>query len=143
MATDVVSSGNPIASTRAQRVTNVSSALSDMSALPPPPAPPNVPQISRLQEEILTTRERLRMHQEEAQCASCHRKIDPIGLGLENFNAAGKWRTTDSFQARDKRGRGVGKKKTWDIEPSGAIYNGPSFADYFELIHCRFQMWVF
>ncbi|MDA7977023.1 MAG: DUF1592 domain-containing protein, partial [Pirellulales bacterium] len=100
---------------------------------PPPPAPPNVPQISRLQGEILTTRERLRMHQEEAQCASCHRKIDPIGLGLENFNAAGKWRTTDSFQALDKRGRGVGKKKTWDIDPSGAIYNGPSFADYFEL----------
>ena len=100
---------------------------------PPPPAPPNVPQISRLQGEILTTRERLRMHQEEAQCASCHRKIDPIGLGLENFNAAGKWRTTDSFQARDKRGRGVGKKKTWDIDPSGAIYNGPSFANYFEL----------
>jgi hypothetical protein len=100
---------------------------------PPPPAPPNVPQISRLQGEILTTRERLRMHQEKAQCASCHRKIDPIGLGLENFNAAGKWRTTDSFQARDKRGRGVGKKKTWDIDPSGAIYNGPSFADYFEL----------
>jgi len=100
---------------------------------PPPPAPPNVPQISRLQGEILTTRERLRMHQEEAQCASCHRKIDPIGLGLENFNAAGKWRTTDSFQARDKRGRGIGKKKTWDIDPSGAIYNGPSFADYFEL----------
>jgi len=100
---------------------------------PPPPAPPNVPQISRLQGEILTTRERLRVHQEEAQCASCHRKIDPIGLGLENFNAAGKWRTTDSYQARDARGRGVGKKKTWDVDPSGAIYNGPSFADYFEL----------
>ena len=100
---------------------------------PPPPAPPNVPQISRLQGEILTTRERLRVHQEEAQCASCHRKIDPIGLGLENFNAAGKWRTTDSYQARDKRGRGVGKKKTWDVDSSGAIYNGPSFADYFEL----------
>ena len=100
---------------------------------PPPPAPPNVPQISRLQGEILTTRERLRVHQEEAQCASCHRKIDPIGLGLENFNAAGKWRTTDSYQARDARGRGVGKKKTWDVDPSGAIHKGPSFADYFEL----------
>ena len=100
---------------------------------PPPPAPPNVPQISRLQGEILTTRERLRVHQEESQCASCHRKIDPIGLGLENFNAAGKWRTTDSYQARDARGRGVGKKKTWDVDPSGAIHKGPSFADYFEL----------
>ena len=54
---------------------------------PPPPAPANVPQISRLQSKLLTTSERLRAHQEEAQCASCHRKIDPVGLALENFNA--------------------------------------------------------
>mgnify|MGYP000303455257 CR=1 FL=1 len=100
---------------------------------PPPPAPANVPQLSRLADEPLTKRQKLAVHVEEAQCASCHRKIDPIGLGLENFNAAGKWRTTDSYQARDARGRGVGKKKTWDVDPSGAIYNGPSFADYFEL----------
>jgi hypothetical protein len=32
---------------------------------------------------------------EEARCAQCHRKIDPIGFGLENFNAAGKWREVD------------------------------------------------
>ena len=55
---------------------------------PPPPAPPNVPQISRLADKPLTTRERLAAHMEEAQCASCHRKIDPIGFGLENFDAA-------------------------------------------------------
>ena len=100
---------------------------------PPPPAPPNVPQISRLEGQILTTRERVLAHQEEAQCASCHRKIDPIGFGLENFNAAGKWRTEDSYQARDKRGRRVGKRKTWAIDPSGAFHNGPAFNDYFEL----------
>ena len=100
---------------------------------PPPPAPPNVPQISRLEGQILTTRERLLAHQEEAQCASCHRKIDPIGFGLENFNAAGKWRTEDSYQARDGRGRGVGKRKTWTIDASGAFHKGPGFNDYHEL----------
>ncbi len=63
---------------------------------------------------------------EEAQCASCHRKIDPIGFGLENFNAAGKWRTQESD--------GVGKRqKVWDIDASGAFYKGPAFGDYYEL----------
>ncbi len=100
---------------------------------PPPPAPPNVPQISRLEGKILTTRERLLAHQEEAQCASCHRKIDPIGFGLENFNAAGKWRTEDSYQLKNKRGRGIGKRKTWTIDASGALHKGPAFNDYHEL----------
>ena len=100
---------------------------------PPPPAPPNVPQISRLTDQILTTRERLLAHQEEAQCASCHRKIDPIGFGLENFNAAGKWRTEDSYQMKDGRGRGVGDRKTWTIDASGAFHKGPAFNDYQEL----------
>jgi hypothetical protein len=93
---------------------------------PPPPAPPNVPQISRLKDQVLTTRERLFAHQEEAQCASCHRKIDPIGFGLENFNAAGKWRTENS----DGAGK---KKKTWTIDASGVFHNGPAFANYSEL----------
>ena len=93
---------------------------------PPPPAPPNVPQISRLKDQVLTTRERLLAHQEEAQCASCHRKIDPIGFGMENFNATGKWRTEDSD--------GAGKsKKTWAIDASGAFHKGPAFSDFLEL----------
>jgi hypothetical protein len=81
----------------------------------------------------LTTRERLLAHQEEAQCASCHRKIDPIGFGLENFNAAGKWRTEDSYQVRDGRAKGVGKRKTWTIDASGAFHKGSAFNDYQEL----------
>lgn len=104
---------------------------------PPPPAPPNVPQLSRLEDEVLTTRERLAAHMEEAQCASCHRKIDPIGFGLENFDAAGKWRTTDSYATAKKRTADnkkiKAKKKTWDIDPSGKLHNGPAFDDYFEL----------
>ena len=89
---------------------------------PPPPAPPNVPQLSRLTDESLTTRQKLAAHMEEAQCASCHRKIDPIGFGLENFDAAGKWRT------EERHGKTV-----HEIDPAGAFHNGPNFSDYFEL----------
>ncbi len=94
---------------------------------PPPPAPPNVPQLTRLEGQLLTTRERLSAHQEDPQCASCHRKIDPIGFGLENFDAVGQWRTQDGYEKE-----GVGKK-TWEIEPAGAFHNGPAFANYLEL----------
>ena len=89
---------------------------------PPPPAPPNVPQLSRLNDEALTTRQKLAAHMEEAQCASCHRKIDPIGFGLENFDAAGKWRTEE--------GHG---KNVHPIDSADQFHNGPRFNNYFEL----------
>lgn len=101
---------------------------------PPPPAPANVPAITRLAGQVLTTRERLLVHQEDPQCASCHRKIDPIGFGLENFDAAGQWRTEDSYTAIDAAGKPDPKsKKTWTIDPAAALSKGPAFQDYFAL----------
>jgi hypothetical protein len=101
---------------------------------PPPPAPANVPQITRLAGKVLTTRERLAAHQEDAQCASCHRKIDPIGFGLENFDAVGQWRTEDTYQVMDETGKPVkDASKTWQIEVNGTLHKGPSFQDYFQL----------
>jgi hypothetical protein len=74
------------------------------------------------------------MHQEDAQCASCHRKIDPIGFGLENFDAVGQWRTEDTYQVMDDKGKPVkGASKTWQIETHSAFHNGPAFKDFFEL----------
>ncbi|RFC44920.1 MAG: Protein of unknown function DUF1592/DUF1588/DUF1587/ DUF1585/DUF1595/Planctomycete cytochrome C [Verrucomicrobia bacterium] len=101
--------------------------LRKMLFTPPPPAPPNVPQITRLEGQLLTSRERLSSHQEDPQCASCHRKIDPIGFGLENFDAVGQWRTQDEYAKA-----GIGKK-TWKIDPAGAFHGGSAFRDYFEL----------
>jgi mono/diheme cytochrome c family protein len=101
---------------------------------PPPPAPANVPLIARLADRALTTRERLAAHQEQAQCASCHRKIDPIGLGLENFDAVGQWRTEDSYMLVNDNGKPDPKtKKVWTIDPAGAFHGGSRFRDYFEL----------
>ena len=93
-----------------------------------------MPQISRLNSQLLTTRERLLAHQEEPQCASCHRSIDPIGFGLENFDAVGKWRTEDSYQAVDGSGKPIRNQvKTWTIDPAAAFHKGPPFKSFFEL----------
>jgi hypothetical protein len=92
---------------------------------PPPPAPANVPQLNRLAGKPLTTRERIALHQEEPQCAQCHRKIDPIGFGLENFDAAGRWRTEDLRPDVPPTNR--------LINPAGVFHKGAAFRDYFEL----------
>ncbi len=100
----------------------------------PPPAPANIPALTRLAGKALETKERLRAHQEDPQCANCHRKIDPIGFGLENFDAAGQWRTTDSIIALGENGKpDLKTKKTWTIESAAALYKGPAFKDYFGL----------
>ena len=93
-----------------------------------------MPQLTRLEDELVTSRERLLMHQEQPQCASCHRRIDPIGFGLENFDAVGQWRTEDFYERA-----GLGRK-TWQIEPAGTFHKGPTFASYEQLrdlIHAR------
>jgi len=98
---------------------------------PPPPAPANVPQLSRLTEKLLSVRDLQSAHMEEPQCAQCHRKIDPIGFGLHNFDATGQWRDkeTVSLIANKK----VRRTKTHVIDPSGNLPNGDTFADFFEL----------
>jgi hypothetical protein len=104
---------------------------------PPPPAPPNVPQLSRLEGQQITTRERLRLHQEQPQCAHCHRLFDPIGFGLENFDAVGRWRREEHVYKTGlltKSGfQGKVIAETFPIDPSGAFHNGPAFKDFFEL----------
>jgi hypothetical protein len=92
---------------------------------PPPPAPANVPQLSRHEGKKLTKREVLTAHQEEPQCASCHRKIDPIGFGLENFDASGKWRIAAKHEITPKNKKGT-------IDPSGAFYKGPKFDSFYK-----------
>ena len=93
---------------------------------PPPPAPPNVPQLSRLADKPLSPREQLSAHQQDPQCASCHRTIDPIGFGLENFDAIGRWREAETYT------KSGGGNQPWPIEPGGAFHKGPAFRDFFE-----------
>lgn len=67
-----------------------------------PPAPPNVPSLEKqdkTQVSHLTLRQRTEMHRSNPVCANCHRILDPIGFGLENFDAIGRWRDRDDSGA--------------------------------------------
>ncbi len=82
---------------------------------PPPPPPPNVGMLkeeTKKGEEPKTFRELMARHAAEASCAGCHAKIDPLGYGLENFDAVGRWRISQ------------GKEK---IDASGKLPTGESF----------------
>ncbi len=61
---------------------------------PPPPAPANVPMLDEESIGSQSMRESLAAHMTTAQCASCHRRIDPLGFSLENFDPVGLWRET-------------------------------------------------
>jgi Protein of unknown function (DUF1592)/Protein of unknown function (DUF1588)/Protein of unknown function (DUF1587)/Protein of unknown function (DUF1585)/Protein of unknown function (DUF1595)/Planctomycete cytochrome C len=80
---------------------------------PPPPPPPDVPNLDETRiGQSASMREQLEEHRKNATCASCHVRMDPLGFGLENFDAIGQWRTQD------------GK---FPIDPSGTLPDGRSF----------------
>ncbi len=63
-----------------------------------PPAPPNVPTLEKQDKNKianLTLRQRTELHRTNVVCANCHKILDPIGFGLENFDAIGRWRDAD------------------------------------------------
>jgi hypothetical protein len=63
-----------------------------------PAAPPNVPALEKQDQKKvanLTLRQRTELHRTNAVCANCHKILDPIGFGLENFDAIGRWRDQD------------------------------------------------
>ncbi len=79
----------------------------------PPPPPPDVPAIEPDIRGAVTIREQLEKHRESATCAECHRKIDPLGFALENFDAIGGWR--DNYEG------------TIPIDSAGKLPGGDSF----------------
>jgi hypothetical protein len=96
--------------------------LENILGTPPPPAPPNVPDLEESKKEFKDREpklsEMLAVHRANPMCSSCHQRMDPLGLALENFNALGGWRETDAGQP---------------IEPAGQLVTGEKFAEVREL----------
>ena len=86
--------------------------LDNIFNTPPPPAPPNVPQLADDKQVPLTgtLRQRMEQHRKDPTCASCHARMDPIGFGLENYDAVGQWRTKDGEYPVDSSGVLYGQK---------------------------------
>ena len=89
--------------------------MENLLGTPLPPAPPNVPALSDDKKGPLvgTLRQRMEQHRANPVCAGCHSNMDPIGFGMENYDAVGKWRTED------------GESK---IDPSGVLPDGSKFS---------------
>jgi len=71
--------------------------LTNIVGSPPPPPPPNVPPLKTdgSAGKAMTIRERMAAHRANQPCAGCHRLMDPVGFSLENYDAVGRWRTTE------------------------------------------------
>ena len=82
--------------------------LDNMLGTPPPPPPPDVPALddfSRGRGFEGTLRETLLRHRADPKCASCHDRMDPLGLAFEHFNAMGSWRDSERGHPIDATGR--------------------------------------
>jgi hypothetical protein len=90
--------------------------LENLLNSPPPPPPPDVPDLeeAKIGEEV-SLRERMEAHRSNATCASCHSRMDPLGFGLENFDATGNWREKDGKIPVDASG----------TLPDGRAFRGP------------------
>ncbi len=80
--------------------------LDNLLGTPPPPPPPNVPELDDKDRKLTgTLRQQLEQHRANPSCASCHARMDPIGFGLENFDAIGAFREKDGAQPIDAAGQ--------------------------------------
>jgi hypothetical protein len=98
--------------------------LAAILGTPPAPPPPNIPPLEEAagsdKSKPLSLRETLAIHRSNKLCSSCHGRMDPLGLALENFNAMGAWRDRELNQP---------------VEPAGQLITGEKFADIRELKH--------
>jgi len=96
--------------------------LANFLGTPPPPPPANVPALEASDaphngvQPLL--RDVLKLHRESPMCASCHNRMDPIGLAFENFNGVGLWRDTERKQS---------------IAAEGSLITGETFHSVTEL----------
>lgn len=96
--------------------------LENILGTPTPPPPPDITTLEAAAAKVTgkppTLRESLKLHRADAKCASCHSRMDPIGLAFENFNALGRWRDKELNQP---------------IEAAGELITGEGFKNVQEL----------
>ena len=95
--------------------------MENILGTPPPDPPADIPDLAVTQKVApdLPLRKQLEIHRQDASCAVCHREMDTLGLGFENFDAIGRWRIKSGDQP---------------IDPSGVLPDGKKFDSPLELV---------
>jgi len=121
MASTLLMTSNP---TRTSPVKRGKWILENILGSPAPPPPPNIPPLEDAAklatDHTPTQREVLALHRKDPLCASCHDRMDPLGLALENFNALGLYRDQELDQP---------------VDATGTLSSGESFKTIRELKH--------
>jgi hypothetical protein len=92
--------------------------LEELLGTPPPPPPPDAGGLpaDEAPRNGLTFRQRLEQHRQKPQCTGCHSRMDPLGFGLENFDAIGRWRDKIGSEPVDASG----------VMSTGEKFSGPA-----------------
>ncbi len=107
--------------------------LENLLGTPAPPAPPNVPSLEESKSGDMkdaSLRQILEQHRKDPACASCHQRMDPLGLALENYNAIGQYRDME-LGLPGWRDREAEPDKA--IDPKGVLMTGEKFESVIEL----------
>jgi hypothetical protein len=119
MGATLIVTSNP---TRTSPVKRGKWVLENILGAPAPPPPPDIPPLevagNQFKDQKPTLRQILATHRANPQCASCHDRMDPLGLAMENFNAEGLYRKQELDQP---------------IDASGQLFTGEKFQDIGEL----------
>ncbi len=112
--------------------------LDNLLGTPAPPPPPNVPALEESKGEFKggspTVRGLMALHRAKPLCNSCHARMDPLGLALENFNALGLWREKESGQPIDASGRLLTGESFHDIRDLKRIIKERHFLDFYRCL---------
>ena len=105
----------------------------------PPPPPDNVDIMPPMPDPNATTREQFEQHRSDPACSGCHILFDPIGFGFENYDATGKWRTTENGFDVDASGELAGTDVDGDF--IGVAELGQKLASSQDVAQCVSRQW--
>lgn len=131
--TFLVTSSNP---TRTSPVKRGLFILDNILGTPAPPAPPDVPELEEVRSrgKKLTMRQQMELHREAPMCKSCHQRMDPLGLALENFSAIGQFRTAEGDEKIDPRGKLITGEEFEDIRQLTKILSSERKTDFYRCL---------
>lgn len=107
--------------------------LDNLLGTPAPPAPAGVPPLEEAAAALpkeTTMRELMERHRQDTLCASCHARMDPLGLALERYNAVGQWRGDAAAAAIDTSGRLITGERFADVRELSMLIAGPRRRDF-------------
>ena len=115
--------------------------LDNLLGTPAPPAPPNVPKLEDIADPAKTNptmREMMEIHRSKPDCRGCHARMDPIGLGLENYNALGQFRTQEHGKPIDTAGKLLTGEKFSDVATLKEILAVSRKQDFYRCLSEKF-----